>query len=184
MNAQKTLSTADLESLAAQLGASADDLRRANEAIVAANSGDLPQLSIEVGPPVDVAGDTEYPFSFGIKGIVELRGSLTYSDGPCWKAMIEASTKLFGFSLGPAQRVALSCQGAENCFSYNIRIASLKLCYGIRGAKLCFYVKGEACGLGKCVSFDETLFCLKPNGKTEAVLGRALGAGQGCGCGG
>lgn len=94
---------------------------------------------------------------FDIK-IFTVSGTLCFTPGPDWKLTINLKLFLVGIEVAEVNHT-FSASSLSLCFDYDIVIASLRVCFGVRGQRICFFTSGTVCGFGQCTSWDETILC-------------------------
>jgi hypothetical protein len=175
----------DFQQIAKELDLDAEELRKGYEALQRSRQQGLPQITTNRDPAVADGGSciTE-TFSVSFLEIVSVEGTVKHCVGECWTAELDLKIKLLGVTVA-TPRLQLDCRTAEVCLDVNALIARARLCLGIRGSRLCFYINGEACFWDLirgwvCERFDETLFCLAADGESSRTA--LAGADGGCGC--
>ncbi len=117
--------------------------------------------SVHNQPAVVKITDSAQPsckdIDFDIK-VFSIKGKVCFTPGQNWKLTIQLKLFLIGIELAEVN-YTFSASNLEVCYNYDIVIASLKVCFGVKGPNNCLYTKGTACAFGSCTSWDETLIC-------------------------
>ena len=155
-NELRTYRNEDFARAAELLGTSEDKLRRSLEQVLASGPlhAQLAQVSI-----TDTDDASCKDIDFDIK-IFSVKGRVCFTPGSDWKLSIDLRLYVIGIELAHVQ-YTFSASNTSVCYSYDVIVASLSVCFGIRttSGRVCLYTSGKACGLGQCADWNETIVC-------------------------
>lgn len=136
---------------AQRVGLSAQELRtQVDQALQQSVHGQLAVLNIKDSDQANCKD-----IDFDIK-VFSVKGKVCFVPGQDWKLTIQLELFLIGIKLAEVN-YTFSASNTSVCYSYDVLIGSLKVCFGVRGK--CLYTSGTACAFGNCTSWDETLIC-------------------------
>ncbi|HEX2251932.1 MAG TPA: hypothetical protein VHQ65_01530 [Thermoanaerobaculia bacterium] len=155
-NELRTYHDDDFRRAAELLGTSENELRRSLEQALAPGllHGQAAQVSIS---ETDDASCKD--IDFDIK-IFSVKGRVCFTPGPNWKLSIDLRLYVIGIELAHVQ-YTFSASNTSVCYDYDVIIASLRVCFGIRttSGRVCLFTSGKACGAGQCTEWNETILC-------------------------
>lgn len=145
---------------------SAEGLQSQYEALLAEHPKLLEQeVAVTLGDAVEAAGCITQPFDVGFGRVLAIKGHIKFcgTSGSKWTLVAKSSFYALGHRLW-TETDKLSPQNLGKCHSLNFTAAKANFCYGIKGSRLCFYMKGKFCywKFGwHCKGFNKTLHCFR-----------------------
>ena len=104
------------------------------------------------------------PFKLSLYKIIGLDGEITYhhNDGN-WTIEVRVGISLLGNTV-TNEHYVFGPSHLEQCVSVDVKLASAKICFGIKQRHLCVFVSGEACYFNpftgkQCEDFNEDIVC-------------------------
>ena len=155
-NEYRQFADTDLSNAAQRLGLSAEDLRTKLSAAARQPLHGQP-ATLSIAESDSVGGASCKDIDFDIK-IFRVKGKVCFTPGSNWSLSIDLTLYLAGIEVANV-KYNFSPSNTQVCFSYDILIGSLKVCFGVRGANICLFTSGTACAFGACTSWDETILC-------------------------
>ena len=175
MNTQQSIAPAFLEDDLKQISKVAkidlEELRDKYEKIISEPTN-LHQIDCNISEPkmVNYSGfirtpETskchEVPFQFSFFKILGVKFILDVCPGEHWQATLRGSFLVFGTEV-TTREWKFDYNSAQVCEEISLTtVLGIRICFGARGHKTCFYVKGDVWSLFSRESFDETIFCLR-----------------------
>ena len=126
--------------------------------VLSSDQGAAPPVSVTTGEPTEVETCIEIPFEVSFFRVLGINGTFRFCPGSDWTASLEVCALLLGNEV-ECFDFELNARNPEICREFNVFLASANVCFGLRIDGFCFYISGEACFLGDCNEFDETIHC-------------------------